>query len=73
MFRLFSILCFWLKGWKIDHELIPEKGYKKFILVGAPHTSNWDVVYFLGALHRMKLKPNFLIKNVDAVPFWTHV
>lgn len=42
MFRAFSLLIFKLWGWKIDGEAplhIP-----KYILVLAPHTSNWDFV-----------------------------
>ena len=62
MFRLISILLFKLKGWKIDPNFEP-KNHKKFILVGGPHTSNWDVVYFLGALYHMNIKPRFLIKK----------
>lgn len=65
MFRLISVFCFWIKKWKIEHDLLPQLGLKKFILIGAPHTSNWDIVYFLGAIRKMKLKPSFLIKN-----FW---
>ncbi|MBT6029970.1 MAG: acyltransferase [Crocinitomicaceae bacterium] len=65
MFRIISIFLFWIKKWKIEHELIPKLGFEKFVLIGAPHTSNWDIVYFLGAIRKMKLKPNFLIKK-----FW---
>ncbi len=42
--RLVSL--FWLKlfGWKIEGEF-PEE--KKFVLIAAPHTSNWDMPYML--------------------------
>jgi 1-acyl-sn-glycerol-3-phosphate acyltransferase len=63
MFRLFSLLMFKLNNWQIDPNSIPLDQYKKFILVGAPHTSNWDVIYFLATIHHLKIKPRFLIKT----------
>jgi 1-acyl-sn-glycerol-3-phosphate acyltransferase len=36
---------------------------KKCVIVGAPHTSNWDFVYGIGALQEMKLKVRFTIKK----------
>lgn len=36
---------------------------KKFILVGAPHTSNWDFVYFAGAVQEVGIKPSFIGKH----------
>lgn len=36
---------------------------KKFILVGAPHTSNWDFVYFAGAVQEMGIRPSFIGKH----------
>ena len=35
----------------------------KFVVVGAPHTSNWDFVVFLGALHHFRLRVTFLGKH----------
>ncbi|MEM9616384.1 MAG: lysophospholipid acyltransferase family protein [Pseudomonadota bacterium] len=38
-----------LSGWKVEGEL-PEG--KKFVVIAAPHTSNWDLPFMLGvALH----------------------
>ena len=63
MFRIISVLIFKIKGWKvkIDPELI--KNNKKFVLLGIPHTSNWDAVYFTGAIFLGKIKAHFLIKK----------
>jgi 1-acyl-sn-glycerol-3-phosphate acyltransferase len=36
---------------------------KKFILVGAPHTSNWDFAVFLGATHELGIRANYLGKQ----------
>jgi 1-acyl-sn-glycerol-3-phosphate acyltransferase len=40
-----------LTGWRVEGKLpdIP-----KFLLVGAPHTSNWDFVLFLGVVFHLK-------------------
>ncbi len=57
MFRL----IFRLAGWKITHYL--PKEIKKCVIVVAPHTSNWDFVFGMGALKIMKLHPRFVIKK----------
>ncbi len=47
MLKLISKLALGLLGWKLEGEL-PE--IDKYVLIGAPHTSNWDSVFgFLGA------------------------
>lgn len=35
----------------------------KMIIIGAPHTSNWDFVFFLGALHHFDLHVSYLGKS----------
>ena len=47
-------------GWTFCGDLpdIP-----KMIITGAPHTSNWDFVLFLGALYHFDMKVNFLGKH----------
>lgn len=49
------------RGWKIV-ERFPE-GVKKCVIAGAPHTSNWDFVFFAGATHSEKVQPNFMGKH----------
>jgi 1-acyl-sn-glycerol-3-phosphate acyltransferase len=36
---------------------------RKFILIAAPHTSNWDFVYFLGATDALNLDLSFMGKK----------
>jgi len=56
------ILAIWyLRGWKIEDPL--PKHLKKFVLAGAPHTSNWDFVFFTGATHEEGIRPNFMGKH----------
>ena len=49
-----------LRGWRIEGEL---PALKKFVLVGAPHTSNWDFAVFLGAVDAFKINPSYLGKH----------
>ncbi len=56
------ILAIWYaQGWKIDSPL--PKHIKKYVLAGAPHTSNWDFVFFTGATHEEGVRPNFMGKH----------
>lgn len=59
--RYFYLLCFKLLGWKIIGE--PPRNLKKFIIIVAPHTSNWD--FFLGLATRsiQRFPANFLGKQ----------
>ncbi|MFN7389153.1 1-acyl-sn-glycerol-3-phosphate acyltransferase, partial [Brevundimonas sp.] len=52
-------LLFRLQGWSVEGRR-PEM--PKFVLVGAPHTSNWDFVYYLGAAVALDLDLKFLGK-----------
>lgn len=49
-----------LIGWKIVGQLPDEK---KFIIIVAPHTSNWDLVIGLIARFAVGVKVNFLAKH----------
>ena len=56
------ILAFWyVQGWKVVDPL--PKHLKKYVLAGAPHTSNWDFVFFTGATHEEGVRPNFMGKH----------
>jgi glycine betaine/proline transport system permease protein len=61
MMRLISKLYFWLTGWKLEGNLAPE--IKKAILIGAPHTSNFDFGYSRAALYMMNRPAKYLIKE----------
>jgi 1-acyl-sn-glycerol-3-phosphate acyltransferase len=54
-------LIFKLGGWKITHFLPDE--IKKCVIIVAPHTSNWDFIYGMGALKYMHLNQRFAIKK----------
>lgn len=48
-----------LKGWTIVGQ--PPTA-KQCVILGAPHTSNWDFVFFLGTVTRLGLSPSFIGK-----------
>jgi 1-acyl-sn-glycerol-3-phosphate acyltransferase len=48
-----------LSGWRIDGEL-PD--LPKFVLIGAPHTSNWDFLLFLGVIFTLRANVHFMGK-----------
>ena len=60
MKKLFSWI-FRQKGWKIEGGI--PSGIKKCVLIAAPHTSNWDFVYGIGALSEFKLDVKYLAKK----------
>ena len=57
--RLLILLYRW-KGWRIDGRR-PEA--RKFIILGAPHTSHWDFIFFIGATHELGIRPSFMGKS----------
>ncbi|WP_252259638.1 lysophospholipid acyltransferase family protein [Erythrobacter aurantius] len=58
--RIILFLYKW-KGWKIEGHL--PKNLKKYVIAGAPHTSNWDFVFFAGATKHEQVQPNFMGKH----------
>lgn len=57
--RILLALYRW-KGWTLEGR---RPDCDKFIILGAPHTSNWDFVFFLGATHELGIRPNFIGKS----------
>lgn len=57
--RVLLALYRW-KGWTLVQAApIPPR----CVILGAPHTSNWDFVFFLGATARLGIKPSFMGKH----------
>jgi 1-acyl-sn-glycerol-3-phosphate acyltransferase len=50
-FRLLFRIGLWLFGWRVVGGL-PD--YPKFVIAGAPHTSNWDFIMFLAIAFILK-------------------
>lgn len=58
--RLFSVFFLWITGWRTEGHfpVIP-----KFVLLGAPHTSNWDLPYGLFIIFVFRAKIYWLGKE----------
>lgn len=52
----------WFKhqGWAVEGKAIEPR---KFVVIAAPHTSNWDFVYFIGAAEGLNLNLSFMGKT----------
>ena len=56
------LLVGWFRrcGWTISGSLPPDR---KFVIMGASHTSNWDFLIFLGAVHALGRQVHFIGKH----------
>ncbi len=59
LLRLLSNSIMRLAGWHVDGTL-PD--LSKYVIIGAPHTSNWDFILFLGIIFRLKINVNYMGK-----------
>ena len=50
---------FRLAGWRVEGTL-PD--LPKYVIIGAPHTSNWDFILFLGVIFRLRANVRFMGK-----------
>ncbi len=48
------------RGWRFIGD-IPD--LEKMILIGAPHTSNWDFIAYLAAIRHWRISPRFIGKH----------
>ena len=56
-----SLICLYqLAGWKAEGQLPPDR---KFVIVAASHTSNWDFLVFLGTIHALGRQVRFIGKH----------
>lgn len=58
--RWLLIQWFVRSGWTISGTLPPDR---KFVIMGASHTSNWDFLVFLGAVHALGRQIHFIGKH----------
>lgn len=59
--KLISRFVFWLTGWKVIGAI--PKELNKFIMIAAPHTSNWDLLYARAAFYIMGIPVKYTIKK----------
>lgn len=60
LFKPLARLVLWLAGWQIDVRL---PALPKAVLIGAPHTSNWDFVFGISAVFLSELDIRFYAKH----------
>lgn len=60
MIRNISSFILKIAGWKVDQAVKPEN---RCILIGAPHTTNWDFPLTLLALSCMDIRFNWVAKH----------
>ncbi len=54
IFRLYKS-----NGWSAVGE-VPQD--RRFVLIAAPHTSNWDFLYYMGLVQELGIQPRFMAK-----------
>jgi 1-acyl-sn-glycerol-3-phosphate acyltransferase len=59
-FRKVLVAIYRRNGWRA-HGVIPEP--RKFVIIAAPHTSNWDFLYFIGLTSELGVMPHFMAKK----------
>lgn len=57
--RLISKLTMYFSGWRVVGSL---PALSKYVIIGAPHTSNWDFLLFLGAIFQLKADVRYMGK-----------
>lgn len=60
LFRWIAVLCLKLTRWKVEGET---PRYSKYVLIAAPHTSNWDFLVMLGASLQRRTQMSWLGKD----------
>ena len=59
--RALSKVILKIIGWRVDGTLPSDQ--KKYVLIVAPHTSNWDFFLFVLTVSVLRLQPSVLIKD----------
>ena len=65
VFSLISRIGLFILGWKTRGEM-PD--LKKFVIVAAPHSSNWDFVIFLLIIFKFQIPVHWMGKNTMFIP-----
>lgn len=60
LFYWFATVSLFLLRWKIKGK-IPD--IKKFVIIAAPHSSNWDFVFFLLIIFKFKISAHWMGKH----------
>lgn len=61
---ILNCCCFYtykLRGWRFENKATQH--LKKYVLIAAPHTSNWDMYFAATSFYMMKVPVRFAIKS----------
>ena len=61
MKKLLGRFALFLFGWKAQYP--KEFRVSKTVMIAAPHTSNWDLLFAMATFWKVGIEPKFLIKN----------
>ena len=61
LFRWWGKAIIFVSGWRVDQHL--KADFKRCVMIGAPHTSNWDFVITRAAFEVMEIPIRFTIKK----------
>ena len=61
LLRVISKISLKIIRWRVEGSLPTD--HKKYVLIVAPHTSNWDFILFIFAVSVLRLQPSVLIKH----------
>jgi 1-acyl-sn-glycerol-3-phosphate acyltransferase len=61
MIKFLCRLIFRLSGWTLNNKM--PANINKCVMIAAPHTSNWDLVYALAAYDMMGIPMRFTLKD----------
>lgn len=61
LLKICGFFTFNINGWTFENKLPAD--VKKYVLLAAPHTSNWDLYYALLCFRKMGVPVRFAIKN----------
>jgi 1-acyl-sn-glycerol-3-phosphate acyltransferase len=59
IFHILARTIMRLLGWRVDGTL---PNIPKYVLIGAPHTSNWDFILFLGLIFYLRANARYMAK-----------
>jgi 1-acyl-sn-glycerol-3-phosphate acyltransferase len=60
-------LWLWSFGWKIHGQALT---YRKFVVIAAPHTSNWDFPLMLATAYALRVRVSWFGKHTLFDPPW---
>ncbi|MDH5738602.1 MAG: lysophospholipid acyltransferase family protein [Gammaproteobacteria bacterium] len=68
--RMIGGFVLFLSGWQVKGS-VPKN--RKMVIIAAPHTSNWDLIFLLAAAYRLGLSINWIGKKALFVPLLGYV